>query len=524
MDIAGPIADNSRARHLLLVDDDPDFCEILQEVLEDRGFEVDVAHNGAAALELMDNRDDSGGYSVLISDVNMPGMSGIELIRHTRSRYPLIVPVIVTGFPDTKAAVEALRAGAYDFISKPVKLDTIYLVIGRALEKHDFLVERMQYEQKLEQEIERRTHELRRLNRNLINLNQLAVQTRETLDMDEKIDRFRDYCMTSMGVRRFSFMPFDASTASFVPVNQYAVPDAPFPTPIPVNRVEVRGDGVVDGLPAPTPGDVGCFVRVLRRKTVLGLVYLGFDEPEAMKMDQVTLALLLSELEIELAHHLMVKQHENELREMFMSSIRTHAHTIEAKDPYTKGHCERVEQYCMIMGRRLIPDEEKRFPLSVACILHDIGKIGVPEGILNKPGSLSAEESEVMKRHPVIGGEIVRQLVGFDLEPIIRHHHEWFDGSGYPDGLKGEEIPLESRIIAVADTYDAMTSSRPYRDGMTPHRARDEILAYSGRQFDPNVVQVFCDSFEEIMAVDSGSGLQHHTVMVRYHHIEQGKE
>ncbi|NOZ12834.1 MAG: response regulator [Acidobacteria bacterium] len=493
------MAENKR---ILVVDDEAEFCEVLQDILESRGFEVDTAGNGKEALKLMEKVGDDV-YSVLIADINMPEMGGIELIRQVAVKYPFVVPVIVTGYADTQAAVESLRVGAYDFISKPFKLDTIYLTVGRALEKHIFLVEKENYRKNLEAEVEARTTDLRRLNTQLIQLQIMARKTRETLELNEKMRHIREYCFSAFHASSFAFLPYDDELKLFRLNTESCAPGLPEKSVFSVNEIKRDEDGMLELNEHLFPGDKGHIAIEIKRERIFGMVYLGFPGDSGFIIDDNTFGLLLSELEVILYNNFLVQHHEDEMRKMFLSSVRTHAYTIEAKDAYTKGHCERVERYTMILARKVISDSDRLFALSVACILHDIGKIGVPETILNKPGKLTVEEKAIMDRHPVIGAEIVKNLYGFKLSPVIRHHHEWFDGNGYPDGLKGEEIPLESRMMAVADTYDAMTSSRPYREGLPPDRAYREIQDFSGRQFDPFVVKIFLECYEEFKQVNT---------------------
>jgi HD-GYP domain-containing protein (c-di-GMP phosphodiesterase class II) len=194
----------------------------------------------------------------------------------------------------------------------------------------------------------------------------------------------------------------------------------------------------------------------------------------------------------------MILHHENEMKKVFVSSIRAHARSIEAKDAYTAGHCDRVERYAELLARKRGGFDEKWiFNLRVGSILHDIGKIGVRSAILCKPGALDQHECDQIREHPAIGGHIVRSL-GFDVEPAVRHHHERFDGRGYPNGLKGEMIPLQSRMIFIADTFDAMTSDRPYRRALSTSDALDEIKRNSGSQFDPELVQVAMDARSQL--------------------------
>ena len=181
-----------------------------------------------------------------------------------------------------------------------------------------------------------------------------------------------------------------------------------------------------------------------------------------------------------------------EVNSLFLSSIKALAETIDAKDPYTHGHAERVTDDALAIADEMdLSDDEKKRVL-VGAILHDIGKIGIKDAVLSKPGRLSDEEKEMFDQHPDIGSKIMRPIKQLeDVIPMIRHHHEFYDGTGYPDKLKGEQIPLGARIIAVADTYDAMTSDRPYRKALSQEIAKGEINKVSGVQFDPRVVAAF---------------------------------
>ncbi len=185
-------------------------------------------------------------------------------------------------------------------------------------------------------------------------------------------------------------------------------------------------------------------------------------------------------------------------QELFLETIRTLAAAIDAKDPYTHGHSERVSSYSMAVSRHLELNQEEVFRVHIAAILHDVGKLGVRESILNKPGGLSDEEFEVMRQHPSIGAQImspIRMLK--DIIPGIRNHHETWDGTGYPDSLKGEQIPMVARIIGVADTFDAMTTTRPYQQAMTLDYVLAKMRSMSGSRFDPVVVEAFMAAVEE---------------------------
>ena len=183
------------------------------------------------------------------------------------------------------------------------------------------------------------------------------------------------------------------------------------------------------------------------------------------------------------------------LRGMMQSTVESLARTIEARDPYTGGHTERVGQFAHAIAAQLgLADDELR-AIAVGAVIHDIGKIGIPDAVLLKPGALSDEEWETMRRHPVIGSYILDELdLPEHAKAMVRHHHERFDGTGYPDGLAGEDIPLAARILTVADTIDAMTTDRPYRKALSMQVARAEIAAKAGTQFCPRVVAAALDA------------------------------
>ena len=199
-------------------------------------------------------------------------------------------------------------------------------------------------------------------------------------------------------------------------------------------------------------------------------------------------------------------QLSDQLRQMLRGTVRALAAAIEAKDDYTRGHSERVTAYALEIGRGLRLDEAQIRTLELAGFLHDVGKIGVPEGILRKAGPLSDAEYEIVKEHSRIGSGIVRNIEGAgEIAEVVLHHHERWDGKGYPDGLHAEEPTLLSRILAVADAFDAMCSRRPYRDRLAIERVVRTVREASGTQFDPRVAEALLTAVKEGRIVPGGS-------------------
>jgi putative nucleotidyltransferase with HDIG domain len=195
-----------------------------------------------------------------------------------------------------------------------------------------------------------------------------------------------------------------------------------------------------------------------------------------------------------------LRESYRELDELFMSLVKAMVNALDAKSPWTKGHSVRVAEYAHRVAQKMDFNERDLRTLNLAALLHDIGKIGTYDHLLDKPAKLTNEEFEIVKRHPVQGVQIlsgIKQLK--EIIPLIRHHHERIDGQGYPDGLKSEEIPLGSRILHVADSFDSMTADRPYRPAPGKTYAILELKRCNGTQFDPQVVEA------ALKALDSGN-------------------
>ena len=233
-------------------------------------------------------------------------------------------------------------------------------------------------------------------------------------------------------------------------------------------------------------------------ETIKRLDIQGYCE-KSDKFDQL---LLLVESGIKSGKHMdEIKRINEELSESneklekaYLDMVQTLRYTVEAKDTYTRGHSDRVSEYSVLIGEKLGLPEDQIKTLRIGGLFHDIGKIGIPDSILLKPDKLSDDEYSQIKNHPSIGAHILGSAEIFkDIIPIVKHHHERYDGNGYPSRLKGEEIPYIARIAAVADTFDAMTSRRSYRGPIDIEHVKEEIKRCEGTQFDPQIAEVFLD-------------------------------
>ena len=186
-----------------------------------------------------------------------------------------------------------------------------------------------------------------------------------------------------------------------------------------------------------------------------------------------------------------------ELEEAYVSTVRVVAAAIDARDSYTLGHSTRVSRMAVALAERLGWREKEREDVEIACLFHDVGKIRIPDAILHKAGKLDPDEIAEMKKHPEYGAEILEKAPSLRrFIPAVRSHHEWYDGSGYPDGLRGENIPAAAAIVSLADAYDAMTSDRPYRNAMTPEKAVQTIRESAGKQFSPALAEAFLQTIK----------------------------
>lgn len=326
---------------ILIVDDEVEITAILSDLFEGQ-YDCTTAGSAEEALGLLTGRE----FELVVSDITMPGMSGLDMIPHIKRGSPNTVVVMISGMQTMESAIDALRLGAFDYLMKPFDLRQVEAVVKRALEHQDLIVAKQRYEDHLEELVEQRTAEL-----------------------DKAL---------------------------------------------------------------------------------------------------------------------------NSLEDAYRSTLKALTAALETRDLETSGHSERVVTYSLRLGREYGLSGTLTKSLEFGSLLHDIGKIGVPDLILRKPAKLTPEEWVLMRQHPVHGQQILRGIEFLEgAARVVAQHHEKWDGSGYPLGLSGEDIDICARIFAVADAFDAITSDRVYRKGKPYQAAADELDAWAGKQFDPKVVEAF---------------------------------
>jgi len=475
------------------VDDEAQILTLCQEFLEEIGFQVEVAHNAFEAMEQFN----PGKYQLVITDINMPEMSGVELMRWIKEREPELPVIILSGYGTYTLMHEALRDGVSDFVDKPFSLKDLEQSILRALEMRAVLAER------------ERVRVMKRL---------IVSSERLAREMEEKsLLGFLLECLsTETSAGSISVMLPDESGGTDVLriAHSKGIPDklkadaqetespiakAVFLERRPISVTDLRTDGRFG---KPTHDRYGSYsflsVPMVVSDRVAGVINLT-DKAEGKvftQADEEVATVLANQAAIALERSRLYGQLQAKIAEIesiFYGTVQAISNAIDAKSTWTKGHSERVTIYSGIIGRALQLSGTDMETLKLAALLHDVGKIGTYDTVLDKPSRLTSDEYELVKFHPVKGEEILRPIERLQhILPIIRHHHERFDGKGYPDGLNGKRIPYLARILTVADTFDSMTSKRPYRD--TPGRERGiaELRRCSGTQFDPDIVEAFC--------------------------------
>jgi len=483
---------------VIIVDDDPLVRKGLIECLETIGnIEAYEAANAYEGLTLVHKLDPVDGVFV---DVNMPGMDGLTFVKKIKEIDRTIVAIIITGYPSMDIIVDALRVGASDFLKKPFKLKHLEVAIQRLKKERQILIENLTLTEELKEKkaLEEVVNKLKQKYHEqniLFNIFKLLSGVRSTQELYNKVielacslTRTKSACFWIVNQNENKLI----LTACKNPITNVITIDLEDNSAPPVRVVKERIPILLKknatnncGLSS-TGGQI--YIPFKIRNEIFGV--LGIAEPidknRELGEDTLFLLSLLEEGASLTVENLFLYE---SVTLNLHATLKALVRTLEAKDPYTKEHSHRVTQLAVELAKEMNLTDEELDSLNIAGYLHDIGKIGIRDHILMKPGKLTKEEYEIIKTHTIIGEDIVSHLGLLPIEKsIIRHHHERWDGKGYPDGLKGKEIPKLARILAVADTYDAVTSERPYRKARTPMEAFIEIKKNAGTQFDPEVV------------------------------------
>jgi response regulator RpfG family c-di-GMP phosphodiesterase len=485
------------AARILVVDDERVIREILAEFLTLEGFSVNTVEDGEKALTELRLRP----YDLLITDLKMPRLSGLQLLEKVESERLGVLTVLMTGFGTVETAIEAMKKGAYDYLLKPFKVEEVIHVVERAL-----------YRQRLQAENIRL--------REALTIYRVSEAIAVSPDIEHILDVVLRAAIDEVKADVATLHLLDIKTGNFEERVRLVGSTIDGPGSLPSPAFGVLSEQFAQGVPILAHGgkasrfftessisaELASFVAVplqVHGDTVGVLNVFSFtagkkfDEGHrkmlAVLASRAASAIENSRLYGELrTSNASLTRANLSLEEMFQQTVAGFAQALEESDLYTRGHSERVAVYSEILGRGLtLPDAEIR-RIVQAGVMHDVGKIGVRYDMLNKPGKLTPEEVAVFRQHPEKGKRILEPVPC--LHGLIDGcwcHHEWFDGGGYPRGLKGQQIPLVGRVVAIADAYDAMTSDRAYRRALSHEVAVSEIERCSGTQFDPELADAF---------------------------------
>lgn len=506
-------------RTVLVVDADEASRSYLAEALEALGCRVLQTADGGEALR----RLGEGTPDLVCTDLMMPGMDGLEFLRLARTHAPDLPLVLVTACDQAEVSAEAMESGVTAFLRKPVSLADLVGILETVLPPDGAGACRLapasgggssQVRESpfgsggLDPALLRKTTQLSLLTRFGTALRQAdggvpgapggnghppekptgthGIGAPVDSGFASLVSRSLTYILRAMSGERTALALTDGPEPQ--PILACGRPGPPLPLGVMASRLAEGGDGhpwhgTLGGTPlvaAPLTiqGETVGFICVGRSR---GAAAFTFADRELLAAFSLQTATLLENV-------WFGRQLEQSLQDTVASLVVT----LEARDKYTEGHSLRVARYATGIAETLDLPPRLCHQVSTASLLHDVGKVGARDAILGKPGCLTPEEWEVMREHPVVGWRILAPL-GFLAEEArsVRHHHERFDGAGYPDGLAGEAIPLPARIIAVADSFDAMSTARPYRPPLPVAEALAELDRAAGTQFEPRIVSAF---------------------------------
>jgi putative nucleotidyltransferase with HDIG domain len=466
---------------VLVVDDNASLLRFLFSAFSANGCTVTQA---AAAEEAL-TRITEQSFDLVVSDIKMPGLSGLDLLRAVKGKQPGTPVVLITGNPSVNSAVFGLRHGAYDYLPKPFSIREVQELLARIRSDRQKWDGQVPLPAGLTEELSRRQSGVEVMFR----IGDLALKGLETpafLDgvlglVGQSIKN--DAALVLLRDEQGGFTCSQRGAGSLVTRLLTSLRRS-FEEMIGAGRRETltvaAGGEPLEAMAAVIPGvDRTMGIVCLARAAATG----GFlpDERDMLLAYAQTTAVALQKLILR----------ENVERNL-VDTITAFVNAIESKDRYLKGHSARVALYAAEIAQALAVTPEMVEIVRRGAMVHDLGKLSIMDTILRKPESLTAEEFTIIKSHPVVGAKILEPLRFLAREICaVRHHHERWDGTGYPDGLGGEDIPMVARVVTVADVFDAITSNRPYRTALALNEAREEIRRGSGSHFDPVVVEAF---------------------------------
>jgi response regulator RpfG family c-di-GMP phosphodiesterase len=471
---------------VLLVDDNFETLELLADCLSVSDCKVMKADTGNKALETLK----CNSVEIAIVDINLPDMSGISVLDAIRQHDPTIAVVMITGDPEPDFVINAMKLGASDFLVKPFELDKLMMVMVRVSRERHLLVENKNILDRLvdKKKIEFLNSVLRKKIEELTIMVHVSNKLNTLSILDDVYKRIVQIVREIMDVSSCCYYLADKERGEMVLVverkDNEGLPNA--------RKMDLSADYLSKATLSKgyLLKDNKLFLPLIIKDECIGFISVrGKQESGKFPEEQIFLLKLIAEkASTKIENRMLYESLYSNILHMLSSLILA----INRRDLYTEGHCGRVTGMSETLAEKMsLPSREKQM-LSIVGPVHDLGKIGIPDSILLKPDRLNPVEYRVMKDHSIYGEEILRTFeILVEEARIIRHHHERYDGQGYPDSLAGNEIPLCCRLLSVCDAYDAMTTNRPYKNALCKKDALIEMKRCSGSQFDPDVVSAF---------------------------------
>jgi putative nucleotidyltransferase with HDIG domain len=462
---------------ILIVDDERNILEIVEEMLSSQSYDIYLAESVGEASRIIKEKE----ISIVLTDLLLDDGSGIDVLMSAQKYQPNVKVILMTGKPTIQNAISVIKKGAFDYLVKPFNMENLLAAIDRAI-----------YQHRLEQENIRLNeimsfYAISEAMGSVIETNKLLNLILDTAIREFNADYAALHSVKEDGlVEAQKNVCKDPSIAQNLNKFSYRLAESVYQSGKPriVYGKEAQAWAGLKAIKSSI-----CQLLIAKGKTIGMLSLIRTKDIHQYTTGHLTtLSLFASKAAMSIENSKLYK----DLEEAYFDTVEALANAIEARDRYTAGHTNRVWKITEEIAKTIGWTETKVKELRMGAILHDVGKIGVPDAILNKCGPLTREEHDIMKTHPELGVRMIEK-VNFlkPALPYILFHHERWDGNGYPQGLKGEDIPIEGRLLAVVDTFDAITSNRPYRKGRSTEEAIDEIRRNSSTQFDPSIVDAF---------------------------------
>ena len=502
--------------NILVIDDELVMCELLRDLLKDKGYEVKYVLSGEEGIKVSKENN----FDLIMTDLKIPDIDGITVLQEIKKFDPDSMVIVITGYPSFETIQAALRHGAYDYVTKPFNIEEIAFVIKRAvafrnltLTNKGLMQELEQQNIKLEEKVDERTKELTLLY-------QIGRNISSTLKLDEVLESVVDNVSKSLNLEICSILLVNKET------EELRIKSARGLNEEVIRKTRLKIGESVSGWviqhnEAVLVNDIEQDSRFARKNQEKYYTHSFISAPLVAKGEVIGVLNVnnkKSKRPLTEDDFRFVRGVANEaaiavenawlytsLEDTYMRTVMALTSAIDVRDHYTKSHSEHVTEYAVAIATEMELPEKEIEDIKRACSLHDLGKIGVHDYILNKPGKLNHDEWEEIKLHSLKSAEILRPLLFLEaVIKLVEQHHERYDGKGYPNKLKGENITLGARILAVADSFDAMVTDRPYRKAFPRNQAIEELRKGSGTQFDPKVVEIFLRVLEKNPNIEHG--------------------